>query len=996
MSAYPDLHPRAATRRLFVINGSLSVINLHAIGAANGEAANTFLCLFVYNDEDAASVSRFIERLFGDDQETIFLNNPKDYIRDLSKTETYGEAAQFDEIFLFHTHNFWLHNSVTGLFPEARVFHYEEGTASYYPGLLDAFAHAGRIEAIHLHNYLGVIAPPDRERLGDRLKSINPARYVETLETLRRARAPLPAYAAPTVLFIEQYFFKKGNAYPYEQQLALYLSAVKDLIGKGYVVDYKRHPRERTPLYDDISAGLGAEEKGRFTLLSQQVDIIDEALVELKPAAIVGVSSTALLSAPHLFDIPAFRIEAEVNLTLAKGIPVERRGLVSNELMIRATIPTLAALPPAGGDARAAFWSHVDGVDAEGWRDALDLLTRSPFEADFIDLVRDVLSPETGLVSFDCFETLLLRPALHPNDIHFLLDAEFAGDLGPFIRFSNLRGQAIHRLRRRDQALGQEKEEYALRDIYAFMSQRYDLPEALTEAMREAEIALEARLTRARHSALALYRIARLSGKKIAIVSDTFFDPEEIGRLLQGKVYGPPDYLLASSEAGATKRTGALFRRLIEESGVAPGRILHIGDNPHSDIRQAEAAGLRARLLTAPAEVIGAGKGPLAADWAGARLEAPMRMTLGMIANVMRDNPWRAGKAEARFDADPFLVGYAAVGPALFYWTRWILEQAQRDGIDALFFLSRDGCIPLEIARRLVGASAPAPRMAYLPASRKAVMPLFMTSIQTIAFSTFAHGLNPSNTVRNVVDLRFGPACLDLLEAPLAAAGFDDLDEPIGRERLASLNLVIEDLAPAILRENRARAEVAARFYRKAIGDARRPAVVDVGYSGSSQRAIATVLDRPLAGYYFTRMEHNVEFGASHGQLTQAYTDKPAFFRNGAVLEYLITPCGLEECRGFIETPSGPEPVFGPVGAEDRVNQSVIAGARAFVDDMFGTFGADLHLFDVRERYATANLENLLFRPTEADLEPFRATRHEDRFGANRGESVLNYWTFRE
>lgn len=51
-------------------------------------------------------------------------------------------------------------------------------------------------------------------------------------------------------------------------------------------------------------------------------------------------------------------------------------------------------------------------------------------------------------------------------------------------------------------------------------------------------------------------------------------------------------YAVSPAESGAAKPDPGMFRYVLERSGVAPGQVLHVGDEPHTDILGAWRAGI--------------------------------------------------------------------------------------------------------------------------------------------------------------------------------------------------------------------------------------------------------------------------------------------------------------------------------------------------------------------------------------------------------------------
>ncbi len=56
-------------------------------------------------------------------------------------------------------------------------------------------------------------------------------------------------------------------------------------------------------------------------------------------------------------------------------------------------------------------------------------------------------------------------------------------------------------------------------------------------------------------------------------------------------------FVLTSAEFGAEKPDPAIFREAVDRLGLAPGRVLHVGDSLEDDVGGARAAGLRAVWL---------------------------------------------------------------------------------------------------------------------------------------------------------------------------------------------------------------------------------------------------------------------------------------------------------------------------------------------------------------------------------------------------------------
>src|SRR5262249_20737519 len=147
-----------------------------------------------------------------------------------------------------------------------------------------------------------------------------------------------------------------------------------------------------------------------------------------------------------------------------------------------------------------------------------------------------------------------------------------------------------------------------------------------------------------------------------------------------------------SSECGKSKTSGALFTELLRQEGVTAQQVNHHGNSPSHDLRPAARVGLGVQPFL---------EGNLnryeaileAHSWATEGLASAMA---GRSRLARLSVPVAQPKEVARRE-----VAAGVAGPALVSYTLWILHRAEELGLKHLYFLSRDGQILLEIARRL-------------------------------------------------------------------------------------------------------------------------------------------------------------------------------------------------------------------------------------------------------------------------------------------------------
>ena len=124
------------------------------------------------------------------------------------------------------------------------------------------------------------------------------------------------------------------------------------------------------------------------------------------------------------------------------------------------------------------------------------------------------------------------------------------------------------------------------------------LDQTSTEILRHTELACEHRRLSVNRPVLEYLRRMADRGKRVIATSDTYLSQLDLAALVTA---GAPDHPIAcfysSSDMGATKRSGELFRLVAAAEGIARTRIFHFGDSPHSDVTMARQSGLKAELL---------------------------------------------------------------------------------------------------------------------------------------------------------------------------------------------------------------------------------------------------------------------------------------------------------------------------------------------------------------------------------------------------------------
>ena len=545
------------------------------------------------------------------------------------------------------------------------------------------------------------------------------------------------------------------------------------------------------------------------------------------------------------------------------------------------------------------------------------------------------------LITVDVFDTLVVRPFLHPTGSRGLLEA----------RVRRLTGRADYAVLREDaeaaarMALGRDP---TLRELFDHAVNRRQLSHEEATTLRQLELDMEQQLLQPRGGVLD--GLAALGSTPLTALSDMYLSADDLMAVLPERVRSLTQNWKVSCETGRRKDQDTTWPALAQLQGVAMNQWLHIGDNEHSDVQLPQRAGLLNPVhILRPAallDIVPALR-PLrpsegnAAPW-------PEQLWRGLLANQWADIADRTPHALVTTPVlDAAQTGYQVLGPMLLDMLLTTVETAQRRGIGSVLLLAREGFLMEQAWNRLSldHAGARALRATYFLASRKATL---LAALHTEADVASLLGGSFNGTLHDLLEARIGEhavtAARPLLGEPLLARNvfLPEMSSEVQGWLQPALGAWLELAAT-----QRARY---ASYWSRTAGDAA-SMVVDIGYAGTIQRNLCRISGRTVGGLYFA-------LRASARQLDGAGWAEARYFDgrerpdeaspildHDLLLEALLTaPHGQFE--GFVEDAGGaPQPVFGPPSLDpeaQRVLAEVHAGALQFIDHVCAAAGADI------------------------------------------------------
>lgn len=290
------------------------------------------------------------------------------------------------------------------------------------------------------------------------------------------------------------------------------------------------------------------------------------------------------------------------------------------------------------------------------------------------------------VISFDVFDTLVMRMTLMPEDIFEMVGNQYCveGQKGDFRKWRK-DAELENTLRKRTPSFA---------DIYETLKEEHIPDEEQIETLKQWEFSQEKRCILPRDRMVEVFRYALSCGKRIFFTSDMYFSSQEIRQLLRQCKMEDGFELLVSCELHASKQDGHLYGKLKELAGT--DQILHIGDNDRIDGVMAEKSGIHSFTILSAYDMLTSSSIVNLFDCVKTKDD---KNYLGYFASVMLNDPFAlseyAGKLHLSFYRDLALVIY----PMTMMYLNYIVKNAGR--YDCILFPSRDGFFLYQLYNRL-------------------------------------------------------------------------------------------------------------------------------------------------------------------------------------------------------------------------------------------------------------------------------------------------------
>lgn len=614
----------------------------------------------------------------------------------------------------------------------------------------------------------------------------------------------------------------------------------------------------------------------------------------------------------------------------------------------------------------------------------------------------EICKAKTKCVSFDIFDTLILRPFFVPADLFILLNKYFDeytnNKVG--IEFSKIR--VFSEQLTRDLLYTDECQEVTLNQIYDTLEKEYGIDRNILDKMKQKEIDYEVRFCTKRKIGYELYTLALDAGKKVIFTSDMYLESDVIRKILEKNGYTEEDKIYLSSEVKVSKSKGKLFDYIIKDIDLKPEEIIHIGDNYCSDYQQAKKKGINALHLPRALDVaLNEGKCgclfmmlyknmPFWKENAAAVNFLGIRVMMAVVANKYFDNPFRSFNYDTDFNADPYLIGYFALGMYIYGIANWLLTETQNKGYTNIVFMARDGYLPMKAYEILKQYYTNVPKEKYLHVSRKALLPTIPTS--RLDFYKVQESVNIINHTPIEVIEYLKPCLKDGDYEKVLEENKIEPNKKIKTE--VNYNKFVKVLIDNFYDEDKQSKNLnkLRNYFEKFYID--KSATFDIGYSGRPELLISRLCNKPI-DTFFVNINHEEALRHANKagfKLETFFDGKPSII--GLHFETIISDLA-PSCIKYDMSGEEVKPVFEKYNKtyqEEFLIGIMQNAAIEFVQDMSNIFGKELNELYYVNYYVALPIMAYMHSSGKIDRSIFNAIYFEDDVGIKEIRKTTSLW----
>lgn len=515
---------------------------------------------------------------------------------------------------------------------------------------------------------------------------------------------------------------------------------------------------------------------------------------------------------------------------------------------------------------------------------------------------RWICNPNIKVISFDIFDTLLVRPALKPDDIFHLVSNKLGVD------FAKIR-------------IGAESyvsgSNHSIFDIWDNICSRNNISSDKKCLLVNEEINLEKKVLVPRKMISELYELALSKGKRVIAVSDMYLPGDVLNDILKMKGFTGISRVYVSCDCNCRKDSGELYRHVILSEQINEQEIIHIGDNYFSDYSMAKNYGIKSFFVPSNIDLF-CNSNFLNKD-SLISTDAGFNTVIGYAINRYYEL-----NNSNRMDLQRFAT--IILFPLIAKITYDLLNKKEFKEYDGYFFASRDGYLPY-LAYLLIKKSREdgLPHGKYIYASRMAYNCLFENTILD-----YSKSLSSSSRITVQDYLKLTILNHSLLDDIMRRSGNEEMNKKATYDCLDGLLFPFKEELSEYFQNKK---QLVKKYFQNSIKTNKgRVLVFDCGYSGSISKGISAALGNRVYvdKFYLHGTPKNSERDKHEG--TQTFEVFSPYNSNYDLFWETLFSSTEGTCLGYNE--NGISPILNNCCITDAQKESIDSIHRSVLDSL--------------------------------------------------------------
>lgn len=625
------------------------------------------------------------------------------------------------------------------------------------------------------------------------------------------------------------------------------------------------------------------------------------------------------------------------------------------------------------------------------------------------ELKKKIMEDEIEWVSFDIWDTLIVRPFLEPSDLFVFMQEDFEKLTQNKAVFKDIRMYAEEKCRKIMQIKNPNYKDVTLHEIYQQMSEEFSIPIEDCMSLAQKEEELEIKFSETRQTGKELYELAQCAKKKIILISDMYLQEETMKKILEKNGYCSHIYMFLSSKERCLKYSGELYQVAINTCKITEKNMLHIGDNWNVDYLKAKELGIQAWFLPKCKDILFNTLGDAYTgdsigftfdnrnsiiDLSKILKEPTVRCLYALVANEIYDNPFVSFNSLSNYNRNPYFIGYFPVGMHLLGIMKWITKELKKNNYEKIHFIARDGYLPKKMYDLVKNYEKNLPESQYIYASRKALNPIMIRKPEDFYSIKNNHEIF-TQTPESIYKL-YSSVLLPLDKKMREKYKKEGIRMERKFENENEFKFFLDKLIEFSYDKEKADENflICRDYFQHHIG--KRDVTFDLGYSGRLQESVCEALDYPIdTCYLHTNGVSAMWMAQKNGFQIKSYYDFTTPM-SGVVNEFIFSEYG-PSCIGYKKEQTGE---IAPVFEEKRMLyqeafllNEIERGCKNFIKKFYETFLQQMNYFEFRGMDTSLAYEKFLMNSKWFDINLFQNCYLEDEYYGNVSKKKLSdHW----